>query len=632
MIRILPPAIAAQIAAGEVVERPASVVKELLENAIDAAATEITVELQGGGVQELVIRDNGTGIPADQIETAFARHATSKLVSAEDLFNIMTLGFRGEALPSIAAVAQVSCTSRHRDAANAVELRIAGSEIQDKRSVGAPVGTTFVIRNLFYNLPVRRQFLRSAGAEASAIAAVVTHYALAYPAIRFRLVVDGKTRIHTEGTGDLRSVALAVYGLDVVQHLLPVTYEAGTGPYRIGLHGYASDATVHRNTREAMHISVNGRTIAARGAMAGMFDDAYHTVLMKGRFPILVLALTVDPSTVDVNVHPAKTEVKFRDTDYVRSHVADALRVIIQASPTVQGWTVALPTAPDVPNPLPPVSATAREQRLGYLTNLDRSGGAGPRPASGGFRPGVRREDDDLFPEPVPQPQQQTFQQTQRAPVDAQAAGQAVAGLIAESRHQHSGPLPELEIIGQLAGLYILCESPQHELYIIDQHAAHERINYERLMTQAAHGKIEIQALLIPLRLSLVPQDVLLLNQHRETLLKWGFRIDEDGTDILVKHIPATVATAKTEAALLQIAAALRDAGGDLPADWRERMLITLACHTSIRAGQRLSRAEQTALLQQMQACTNPRTCPHGRPTIVSMRLDLFARQFGRIV
>jgi DNA mismatch repair protein MutL len=632
MIRILPPAIAAQIAAGEVVERPASVVKELLENAIDAAATEITVELQGGGVQELVIRDNGTGIPADQIETAFARHATSKLVSADDLFNIMTLGFRGEALPSIAAVAQVSCTSRHRDAANAVELRIAGSEIQDKRSVGAPVGTTFVIRNLFYNLPVRRQFLRSAGAEASAIAAVVTHYALAYPSIRFRLVVDGKSRIHTDGTGDVRSVALAVYGLDVVQHLLPVSYDAGTGPYRIGLHGYASDATVHRNTREAMHISVNGRTIAARGAMAGMFDDAYHTVLMKGRFPILMLALTVDPSTVDVNVHPAKTEVKFRDPEYVRSHVADALRTVIQASPTVQGWTVSLPEAPAPTTPEPTPTASAREQRLGYLTDLDRTGSALPRPASGASRPLMRREVEDLFPEPVPQPQQQSFQPVQRAPVDAQAAGQAVAGLIAESRLQHSGPLPELQIIGQLAGLYILCESPQHELYIIDQHAAHERINYERLMTQAAHGKIEIQALLIPLRLSFVPQDALLLIQHREALLAWGFRIDEDGTDILVKHIPATVASAKTEAALLQIAAALRDAGGDLPADWQERMLITLACHTSIRAGQRLSLAEQTALLQQMQTCANPRTCPHGRPTIVSMRLDLFARQFGRIV
>ncbi len=630
MIRILPPAIAAQIAAGEVVERPASVVKELLENAIDAGATEITVEMQGGGVQELVIRDNGTGIPADQIETAFARHATSKLITAEDLFNIATLGFRGEALPSIAAVAQVSCTSRHRDAANAVELRIAGSEIQDKRSVGAPVGTTFVIRNLFYNLPVRRQFLRSAGAEAAAIAAVVTHYALAYPSIRFHLVVDHKPRLQTDGSGDLRAVALAVYGVDVVQHLLPIAYDAGSGPYRIGLHGYVSDATAHRNTREAMHISVNGRTIAARGTMAGIFDDAYHTVLMKGRFPILMLALTVDPASVDVNVHPAKSEVKFRDPDYVRSHVADAIRTVLQSTPTIQGWTVPLPStdAPTADTPQP----TAREQRLSYLTDLDRSGGATSRTAGGsGQRSPTRRVEEDLFPEPVSPPLQQTFHPGMRHDVDAKAAGQALATVAAQQREQLQGPLPELQIIGQLAGLYILCESPHHELYIIDQHAAHERVNYERLMAQEANGKIEIQPLLIPLRLVLVPQDVLLLSQQRDELLRWGFRISEEGNDVLVLAIPATVAPVKTEAAVLQIAAALRDTGGSLPSDWRERMLITLACHTSIRAGQRLSLAEQTALLQQMQQCANPRTCPHGRPTIVSMRLDLFARQFGRI-
>jgi DNA mismatch repair protein MutL len=201
MIRILPPVIVAQIAAGEVVERPASVIKELVENAIDAQATTITVDIRAGGISEMIIRDDGAGIPADQIETAFARHATSKLVNAEDLFAITTLGFRGEALPSIAAVAQVSCTSRTRDAAQAVELRIAGSEIQDKRTVGAPVGTTFLIRNLFYNLPVRREFLRSAGAETAAIATIMTQYALAYPHIRFTFNVDGKTRLSSNGTG-----------------------------------------------------------------------------------------------------------------------------------------------------------------------------------------------------------------------------------------------------------------------------------------------------------------------------------------------------------------------------------------------------------------------------------------------
>lgn len=634
MIRILPPAIAAQIAAGEVVERPASVVKELLENSIDAGASDITVAVVGGGVQELTIRDNGSGIPADQIETAFARHATSKLSAATDLFNISTLGFRGEALPSIAAVAQVSCTSRQRDAANGVELRIAGSEIQDKRSIGAPVGTTFVIRNLFYNLPVRRQFLRSAGAETAAIAAVITHYALAYPRIRFTLLVEGKPRIQTDGSGDVRTVALALYGVDIVQHLVPIDYHAGAGQYEIRLQGYVSDATVHRNTREAMHLSVNGRSIAARGAMAGMLDDAYHTVLMKGRFPIVMLQLTVDPGSVDVNIHPTKSEVKFRDPDYVRRHVSDAVRAVVAATPAIQGWTV------DIPQPEDPqgVDRSAREQRIEYLSDLDRRSGAPARPSSGGAgertpsRPRV--SDEPLFPEPQAPPRQPAFSFSDNA--DAQAAGVAVAGLLAEQRAAQSGPLPELRVIGQLAGLYILCESPAHELYIIDQHAAHERINYERLMAQAAGGSIDVQRLLIPQRLALVPQDALLLLQHGDELRHWGFGLSDGGADgghndVVVTTIPVTVAPARCEAALLQIAAALRDAGGSLPGDWQEKMLITLACHTSIRAGQSLSIAEQNALLTQMRACTNPRTCPHGRPTVVAMRLDLFARQFGRI-
>lgn len=344
MIRILPPAIAAQIAAGEVVERPASVIKELVENAIDAGATTITVEIRGGGITEMIIRDDGSGIPADQIEVAFARHATSKLSKAEDLFAIQTLGFRGEALPSIAAVAQVSCTSRTKDSDRAVELRIAGSEIQDTRFVGAPVGTTFLIRNLFYNLPVRREFLRSPGAETAAISAVMTHYALAYPHIRFTLAVDGKPRLASSGTGNIKDVMLAVYGTDVVSHLVPIDFARGEGLFQIAINGLISDPTISRNSREAMHISVNGRAIAPRGQLAAIFDEAYHTLLMKGRFPYVVVAITVDPAAVDVNVHPTKSEVKFRDPDYVRDNLASAMRHILQQIPAIQDGASPLPS------------------------------------------------------------------------------------------------------------------------------------------------------------------------------------------------------------------------------------------------------------------------------------------------
>lgn len=631
MIRVLPADIAAQIAAGEVVERPASVVKELVENAIDAGATDITVDIRGGGITEMTIRDNGHGIAADQIETAFLRHATSKLQRAEDLFNIHTLGFRGEALPSIAAVAQVSCTSRTADAQSGVELRIAGSEIQDKRTVGAPVGTTFLIRNLFYNLPVRREFLRSPGAEGTAITAVITHYALAYPHIRFQLSIDGKGRIKTNGTGDLADVLLAVYGIDTVKHLLPVDFTRGDGLYHIALRGYISDPTLTRGTREAMHISVNGRAIAPRGQLASIFDDAYHTLLMKGRFPIAIVAISVDPNAVDVNVHPTKSEVKFRDPDYVRTNLVDAMREVLRAHHVIQEWGVALPPANDaasVPPVITPPPPTTAERRLEYLSDLDRRGGAPRPPAPATHEPlqRPRRTDAPLFPEPAPQPTQASLL------VSAQAAGAAVAEAVHQQRVSAQGPLPALRIIGQLAGLYVLTESPDHELYIIDQHAAHERINYERLMAQRRKGKIEIQRLLMPVHYRLLPADTVMLASHQADLAQWGFDIDVHDDTTSVRTVPATVHPDRIEAALHQIADHLKGIDGNHPEQWQERMLITLACHTSIRAGQTLSLAEQTALLEQLAACTSPRTCPHGRPTIVTMRLDLFARQFGRIV
>jgi len=631
MIRVLPADIAAQIAAGEVIERPASVIKELVENAIDAQANDIVVEIRGGGVSEMIVRDNGQGIAADQIETAFLRHATSKLQRAEDLFNIHTLGFRGEALPSIAAVAQVSCTSRTANASSGVELRIAGSELQDKRVVGAPVGTTFLIRNLFYNLPVRREFLRSPGAESTAVATVMTHYALAYPHIRFQLNIDGKPRIKTNGTGDLADVLLAVYNVDVVKHLLPVDFTRGDGLYHVALRGYISDPTLTRGTREAMHISVNGRAIAPRGQLASIFDDAYHTLLMKGRFPIAVVAITVDPNAVDVNVHPTKSEVKFRDPDYVRANLVDAMRDVLRSHHVIQDWGVALPPsndpAPTPAAPPPPPPATA-ERRLEYLTDLDRRGGAPRRSEVAPTHPAPRprRAEAPLFPESTPLPTQASLL------VSAQAAGAAVAEVVHQQRSAAQGPLPALRIIGQLAGLYVLAESPEHELYIIDQHAAHERINYERLMTQRSKGKIEIQRLLMPANYHLLPADTVIIASHRTDLAEWGFDIEVHGDTTSVRTIPATVHPERIEAALHQIADHLKGIDGNHPAQWQERMLVTLACHTSIRAGQTLSLAEQAALLDQLATCVSPRTCPHGRPTIVAMRLDLFARQFGRIV
>jgi DNA mismatch repair protein MutL len=461
----------------------------------------------------------------------------------------------------------------------------------------------------------------------------MTHYALAYPAIRFVLSIDGKPRLQTSGSGELRDVLLAVYGLDVVKNLVPVQMSQGEGLYHVSISGFISNPTISRGNREAMHISVNGRAVAPRNQIAGIFDDTYHTLLMKGRFPYVMVAVQVDPGAVDVNIHPTKSEVKFRDPEYVRHNLVNAMRPLIQGTAIVPEWNLPEPTiAPATPTT---PERSASERRLDYLSGLDRRGSTAPAATSRSEQPRQatreRSDERDLFPPPAaPAPTQPRL--PSMANESAQAAGAAVAGVLSQQRVQHHGPLPALRIIGQFAGLYILAEDEAHDLYIIDQHAAHERINYERLMNQRQRGKIETQPMLIPQQCDFGANDVIILTEHVDALKEWGFVISEHEQRIVVHTIPATVHPSRVEGALLQISGYLRDGGGSTPADWQEKMLVTLSCHTSIRAGQTLSLAEQHALLEQLAQCQGPRTCPHGRPTVISMRLDQFARQFGRIV
>jgi DNA mismatch repair protein MutL len=325
-IRVLEPTVAAQIAAGEVVERPASVVKELVENALDAGASRIGVEVRGGGLRELKIQDNGCGIPADQVELAFARHATSKLREPDDLWAIATLGFRGEALPAIASVAQVVCITRAAGEELGTELRIAGGELQARMPRGCSQGTTFSIRNLFYNAPVRREFLRSEATESSAISAIVTQYALAYPEVRFSLLVDGRLLLQTSGGGDLREALIDLYGLDMARQLLPVEASHGEGRDEVRVRGLVSPPGVTRSSRGYLHLFVNRRAVQPRGPIAIVIEEAYHTLLMKGRHPLAALDIQVHPSSVDVNVHPTKSEVKFRDAPRVFGVLGRAVR------------------------------------------------------------------------------------------------------------------------------------------------------------------------------------------------------------------------------------------------------------------------------------------------------------------
>jgi DNA mismatch repair protein MutL len=622
-IRVLDATVAAQIAAGEVVERPASVVKELLENALDAGARRINVEARGGGLRELKVQDDGCGIMADEVELAFERHATSKLRSADDLWSIATLGFRGEALPSIAAVAQVICTTRCDADPVGTELRIAGGEVQARTAVGCSRGTTISVRNLFYNVPVRREFLRSEATEAGAIAAVVTQYALAYPEIRFTLLLDGRLALQTSGSGDLREVLIELYGLDVARQLLQVEATYGTGMDEVQVRGMVSPPGITRSSRGYLHVFVNRRAIQPRGQLAFVIEEAYHTLLMKGRHPVAVLDLRVHPGAVDVNIHPTKSEVKFRDTPRVMGALGRAVREVLLSSGEVRPWE-------DAATPAAPIEVAQRRFELRQLGSWNDSG---PRGGFGAREQAAQPSDVEWGVSERALGARDDFDAWDDQRVGGSSMGGEAADMPPTSGQWPQAPasrLPPLRVVGQVAANYIIAESPDG-MYLIDQHAAHERINYERLMALRGAGTIQQQNLLIPQTVELPPAAHQALLDHADDLAEWGFVVEDFGTALRVRAVPSGMREQDLATALLEVTDHIAGRGGSTPQDWREAMLTTLACHSSIRAGQQLSPVEMRELLMQLERCAMPRTCPHGRPTMILVTTTQLERQFGRI-
>jgi DNA mismatch repair protein MutL len=624
-IRLLDATVAAQIAAGEVVERPASVVKELLENALDAGATRIAVEARGGGMREIKVQDDGCGISAAEVELAFERHATSKLRESDDLFNIGTLGFRGEALPSIASVAQVVCITRTAQEEVGTELRIAGGELQARQPRGCSPGTSFSVRNLFYNTPVRREYLRSEATELSAISAIVQQYALAYPEVRFTLLLEGRLALQTAGDGDRRGVLIELYGLDVARQMLDLQATHGEDDQAIQVAGLIAPPGLTRSSRNYIHIFVNRRALQPRGALVAILEEGYHTMLMKGRHPIAVLDIRVHPSAVDVNVHPTKSEVKFRYAPRVHSLLGRSVRDALVEGAGVPTWA----------------AANADAESLQRRFELRQLGQSQPNPQPSAWGVGASAWDTERsrwdvggLEDAAPQqsdaaPQQHASSQADDAPPQADAAPPQLAS----PRDDGAAPrgLPPMRVVGQVGLTYIIAEAPEG-MYLVDQHAAHERITYERLMQQRAQGAVDAQGLLIPAVVELNPAAATLLLGNQALLAEWGFELEEWGSGVRIRRLPATLPVEELPKALHELADKLSGRGGSTPLDWREAMLTTLACHTSVRAGQALSHDEMRHLMRQLEQCISPRTCPHGRPTMILMSPALLERQFGRRV
>ncbi len=571
-IRLLPPELVAKIAAGEVVERPASVVKELLENSLDAGARHIHMDIRGGGRQEIRVVDDGCGIPAEEVPLAVQRHATSKIATAADLYRIRTLGFRGEALASIAAVSHLTLVSRPAGQEVGMEVRVEGGRTVGTSPRPCTIGTIVLVRDLFYNTPARLKFLRQPRTEAGYIHTLVTDYALAHPNVAFHLLNDGRIALHTGGSGSLYDALIEIYGLETTRQMIPVEKALGEGEMRIRVLGYVGRPTLSRATRRAMTLFVNGRRIRDTGLTYAV-EEAYRTLMTSDRHPVAIIGIEVDPAAVDVNVHPTKSEVKFAYADQVFAVVQRAVREALQEH-------IVVPRIMAVRAEAPP-----KERERGRPATRPL-----PLPRLGG----------PLFEEETP-------------PEESDAAVS----------------LPPLRVLGQMADTYILAEGPDG-LYLIDQHAAHERILYEQLATERSALAIRTQALWEPLIVELSPQQQALLEEHREELRKWGFEMEPFGERAYrVRSVPAILTRGDVRT---QVAALVEEWSEGLRKglSWEDQLLITIACHSAVRAGQNLSPEEMRELVQMLEQTRLPRTCPHGRPTMILLTHRQLQREFGR--
>jgi len=570
-IKILDKETINQIAAGEVVERPASVVKELVENALDAGSTQIGVEIRGGGIQLNKVTDNGTGILADEVGLAFERHATSKIKSSKDLQNIDSLGFRGEALPSIAAVADIELITCADGEKTGTYLSLEGGVVTQKKSQARTRGTTITVRNLFKRVPARLKFLKSIATETGHVANVVSQYALAYPEVAFSLVVDGKENLRTSGKGKLIDAVIDVYGVSTAAKMLSVdssqqSWQGGSATPRITVTGMVGTPELGRTGRDYLSFFVNRRWVNSR-TLAYAVEEAYSGLLMSGKHPMAVIDITIAPEEVDVNIHPAKSEVKFRNDGEVFRAVQKAVRQALTAQMPV-------PQIEDVAAPYKAAPSHSLERLWGSTTPTEK---------------------------PIPLP--------------VNAAPTMLSSL------------PVLRVVGQVMSAYIVAEGPDG-LYLIDQHAAHERVRYDKVRRQREQKKPEVQGLLEPATFEVTPRQDAIMRSCIEQLADFGFRLEAFGDrTYLVRTVPAIVAGDDWPSMLKELLDAL---AGEEKSKWEERIVASIACHGAIKSGQTLSDDEMKSLVRQLEQTASPHTCPHGRPTVIKLSAAQLEREFGR--
>ncbi|MSQ32271.1 MAG: DNA mismatch repair endonuclease MutL [Dehalococcoidia bacterium] len=581
---------AAKIAAGEVIDRPVSVVKELVENAVDSSATDISVAIASGGIKSIRVTDNGSGIPSGELELAFKRHATSKITSLDDLERIATLGFRGEALASISAVATAKLSSRtaYQTAGSFVVMNSDG--VQSQGRAGMSQGTTVLVTDLFKDIPARFKFLKSEASEASRITTLIGCMAFAYPNIRFSLTVDGKQIFTSKAGAPLRETAALIYSKEVASSMLDVDSELDTPSserHRVKVLGLISAPTIQRMTRAYLTFFINRRLVQSRSLSAAV-ESAYQGMLMTGRHPVAVINIEMPYENVDVNVHPTKAEVRFRDDGLVFAAVQRSVRAALIAG-----------------TPVPPMVSSSAV-KVG-------AGGMEGAPPQTHYQP------------------QNTSAQTINRPLSTDPQQSMPIGAVPVIAAQTTmlTALPSLRVLGQLGGTYVVAEG-QDGMYLIDQHAAHERINFDHAMKEHRDKRVRVQGLLEPVVVQITPHQQSAYISSKAALAEYGFLLEPFGTQTyLVRSVPAMLAQSDPTKSLTD---ALDFLGGEESRqyDWEQRIALSLVCHNAIRAGKSMTMREMEELVRQLEETDLPHACPHGRPTMLHVSQAHLEREFGR--
>ena len=628
-----------KIAAGEVVERPASVVKELVENAIDAKAAAVTVEVKEGGISFMRIADNGCGIDREDVPGAFLRHSTSKIRNAEDLEHISSLGFRGEALSSIAAVSQVELITKTPEDSFGTRYMISGGKEEGLEDIGAPDGTTFLVRQLFYNVPARRKFLKTAMTEAGHVSDLMTRMALSHPHISFQFINNGQSKLHTSGNGNLRDVIYHIYGREIAANLINVTYEKNG----IRITGYIGAPLISRGNRNFETYFINGRYVKS-SIIYKAIEDAYKDFTMQHKYPFTVLHIEVVGEDVDVNVHPTKMEVRFHNQQMVYNSIYEAVDQALHEKELIPEVTIDVPKAAPKAQAKPEPKAQPKEV---IQPEVNKSAKVQPEKASG-------ERDLDYFMEQMKKrvmsyPQQNSSAAEKgkseifKPQVQVDRVKEAVASYRAKQAPEQmtlfDGKLLDKEkranykIIGQVFDTYWLVEF-DNSLYIIDQHAAHERVLYEKTLREMKTREFTSQMISPPVILNLTMQEAQLLRTYMDQFTRIGFEFEEFGQDsYAVRSVPANLfSIAKKELLMEMIDSLSEEVHRRQSSELLDEKIASMSCKAAVKGNMRLSAQEVDALIGELLKLDNPYHCPHGRPTIISMSKRELEKKFKRIV